>query len=94
MTFELEPSPKLKRLKRHGAACSFCGGRGWGEAINGWPVTCPKCHGRGVFRMRELVRALGVHRRDLYRVEDMRVGTKVGVRVLDAIARAFPWALA
>jgi len=41
----------------------------------------------------ELARKLGVNRRDVYRVDTLRAGSRVGLRVLEAIARAFPEAL-
>lgn len=90
----LELSPNPRRLKRHGALCPKCNGLGFdGPGPGGWPTPCKTCGGRGAFRTRDLVKRLRVHRRDLYRVEEMRAGKRVGLRVLDAIAREFPEAL-
>jgi hypothetical protein len=92
----LEPSPKPHDRKSRAKACANCSGRGWlaRPHVQAWPEPCPKCFGRGAFRSIAFARALGVNRRDVYRVDTLRAGSRVGIRVLDAIARAFPEALA
>lgn len=91
------PRPPRKVRKK---ACAAYSGRGWTRnvAIEGkdrtWPEPCKRCNGAAYLRTMNLARALGVHRRDVYRVDTLTAGTKVGVRVLDAIARVFPEALA
>jgi len=83
--------------------CDACSGRGWvkgwvspstGERRDDWPIACGKCGGRSAFRTMQLARLLGVHRRDVYRVDKLIAGSRVGVRVLDAIAKHFPESLA
>lgn len=93
----LSPKPVERRDRKK--QCPQCGGRGWirNVAIEGrdrtWPEPCRRCNGRACFRTMNLSRLLRVHRRDLYRVDTLTAGTKVGVRVLEAIAREFPEAL-
>jgi hypothetical protein len=76
--------------------CSVCSGRGWirNHPIAGkdrtWPEPCKRCNGAAYFRTMNLARALGVNRRDIYRVDTLRAGSRVGLRVLDAIVRHFP----
>lgn len=89
----LEPSPKPRDRKSRAKSCAFCSGRGWMNSLSDWPVPCLRCGGRGKFRAVKLARALGVHRRDVYRVDTLAAGSRVGVRVLEAIARVFPEAL-
>jgi len=38
----------------------------------------------------QLARLLGVNRRDVYRVDTLTAGSRVGVRVFDAIVKNFP----
>ncbi len=74
-----------------GKGCDVCGLRGWILKPGAeWPEPCARCGGRGRIRTMQLARLLGVHRRDVYRVERLAAGSKVGARVLNAITRAFP----
>lgn len=71
--------------------CDACRGRGWVVRLGAdvWPEPCNKCGGRSAFRTVQLARLLGVHRRDIYRVDTLTAGSRVGVRVLDAIIKNF-----
>jgi hypothetical protein len=90
----LESSPKPHERKSRAKKCAFCSGRGWISSIVGdWPVPCVKCSGAGAFRSIAFARKLGVNRRDVYRVDTLRAGSRVGLRVLEAIVRVFPEAL-
>jgi len=82
---------------RRERTCDACSGRGWvmkyatsDACAATWPDFCPKCGGRSKFRTVQLARFLEVNRRDVYRVDTLIAGTRVGVRVLDAIVRKFP----
>jgi len=90
----LEPSPKPRERRSLSKKCDRCGGRGWILRSGAdWGQPCERCGGRSLFRTMQLARLLGVNRRDVYRVDTLRAGSRVGLRVLEAIARAFPEAL-
>lgn len=102
MTFDLEPEIVRPPRRTRRKACARCSGRGWvrgwvsptdGGRRDDWVVTCTTCNGAGQIRPLALARALGVNRRDVYKVDTLTAGSKVGVRVLNAIARVFPEAL-
>jgi DnaJ-class molecular chaperone len=106
VTFELEPSPKPRERRTRSQACARCDGRGWvkgwiGKTVDGtiarrddWPVPCRRCNGAGKIKPMKLARALGLNRRDVYKVDTLTAGSRVGLRVLNAIARVFPEAFA
>ena len=98
MIFDLEPQNHRPSRRSRRKACPRCDGRGWitslyAHRIDDWADPCPKCYGAGKIRSMQLARALGVNRRDVYKVDTLTAGSKVGQRVLDAIARVFPEAL-
>lgn len=95
---ERKRKPRLTRRK----TCAECLGRGWVQetlspskvlALGQWPTSCPRCNGAGKIRPLALARALGLNRRDVYKVDTLTAGSKVGQRVFAAIARVFPEAL-
>lgn len=90
----LSPSPKPRVRRSLSKKCDRCSGRGWIlRAGSDWAQPCERCGSRSLFRTMQLARLLGVNRRDVYRVDTLRAGSRVGVRVLEAIVRVFPEAL-
>ncbi len=95
MTFELEPSVAARCIVRRGKSCPRCDGRGWIlKSGEDWGQPCERCGGRPLFRTVQLARLLRVNRRDVYKVDTLTAGSKVGLRVLNALARVFPEAFA
>lgn len=75
-----------------------CTKPGWVRASDAlpdaWAEACPKCKGDVCIGTCELARALELDHRDVSRVAHMQAGRRVASRVLDAIAKHFPEALA
>lgn len=57
-------------------------------------LPCEKCRGLGIFSLCSFALRIGVTPNEIYRVRDMRPTRVVGVRVLEAIEKYFPEALA
>lgn len=80
--------------------CEACRGTGvtaFGRTrSNAFPAArvCKRCEGHGVFTLASLALRMGLAPNEVYRVRDMRPTRVVGVRVLEAIAKFFPEALA